>query len=341
MMNQSSPRTRVGLLALAGVLALGNSLFAQIPSSTTPVDQDLNLRFANGIAAVAEGKIITVDDIKRELEPMVPQLQRESRSEQEFNQRLAALQDDTIQSLVDRVLIVKDFYSDEKRRIPTSFVDNAVDENIINDFEGDRSKFLAYLRSRGLTSREYRREVEEGIIYQYMRGQKRKSATLVSPVQVQTFYTENKESFFEEDSVKLRLIQFSRKDGRTDSDLRTLTARVLARLDVGHDFEDVAKEMSEDSRRSRGGDWGWLNRSGLKAEFSDPLFELDPGEVTAAIMLEEGAYILFAEDRKYAGIQPIDDVRDQIERILIQREARDSQERWLERLRRNGYVKLY
>lgn len=341
MIHHSAPRFRVGLFALAGVLALGNSLFAQVPDTSVAVDQNLNLRFANGIAAVAEGKIITVDDIKREIAPMVPQLQRESRSEQEFNQRLEALQDDTIQSLVDRVLIVKDFYSDEKRRIPSSFVDNAVDENIINDFEGDRSKFLAYLRARGLTTREYRREVEEGIIYQYMRGQKRKSATLVSPVQVQTFYTENKENFFEEDSVKLRLIQFSRKDGRTDSDLRSLTARVLARLDVGHSFEDIAKEMSEDSRRSRGGDWGWLNRSGLKAEFSDPLFKLKPGEVTDPILLPEGAYLLYAEDRKYAGIQPIDEVRDQIERILIQREARDAQERWLERLRRNGYVKLY
>jgi len=341
MITPSPARTRLGLLALAGVLALGNSLFAQVPNTTAPVDQNLNLRFANGIAAVAEGKIITVDDIKREIAPLVPQLQRESRSEDEFNQRLEALQDDTIQSLVDRVLIVKDFYSDEKRRIPASFVDNAVDENIINDFEGDRSKFLAYLRSRGLTTREYRREVEEGIIYQYMRGQKRKSATLVSPVQVQTFYTENKENFFQEDAVKLRLIQFSRKDGRNDSDLRSLTARVLARLDVGQNFEDIAKDVSEDSRRSRGGDWGWLNRSGLKAEFSEPLFELDPGEVTAPIMLDEGAYILFAEERKYAGIQPIDEVRDQIERILIQREAREAQESWLERLRRNGYVKLY
>ncbi len=341
MMHPSSSRTRVGALALAGVLALGNSLFAQVPDTSAALDQNLNLRFANGIAAVAEGKIITVDDIKREIAPMVPELQRSSRNEREFNQRLEALQDDTIQSLVDRVLIVKDFYSDEKRRIPASFVDNAVDENIINDFEGDRSKFLAYLRARGLTTREYRREVEEGIIYQYMRGQKRKSATLVSPVQVQTFYDENKENFFQEDSVKLRLIQFSRKDGRTDSDLRDFAARVQARLDVGHKFEDIAKEMSEDSRRSRGGDWGWLDRSGLKKEFSDPLFKLKAGEITDPIFLPEGVYLLYAEDRKYAGIQPIDEVRDQIERILVQREARDAQERWLERLRRNSYVKLY
>lgn len=323
-----------------GVLTLASTLFAQPSAPTVPQD-NLNMRFQNGIAAVAEGQIITVDDIRREIAPMIPELQRTARNEQEFNQRLEALQDDTIQSLVDRVLIVKDFYSDEKRRIPSSYVDNAVDENIINQFEADRSKFLAHLRSRGLTLREYRREVEEDIIYSYMRGQKRKSATIVSPVKVQEFYEENEREFFQEDAVKLRLIQFQRKDGRTDRDLIALAARVQARMDVGQKFDEIAREVSEDSRRARGGDWGWLDRSGLKPEFSDPLFALAEGETTNPIILPEGAFLLHAEERKYAGIQPIDDVREQIERILISREARRAQEAWLERLRRNSYVKLY
>ena len=51
--------------------------------------------------------------------------------------------------------------------------------------------------------------------------------------------------------------------------------------------------------------------------------------------------MLFVEERKYAGTQTIDDVRDEIERILIQQMSRQSHERWLERLRRNGYVKHY
>ena len=57
--------------------------------------------------------------------------------------------------------------------------------------------------------------------------------------------------------------------------------------------------------------------------------------------MPEGCFILFAEDRKFAGIQGIDEVRDQIERILVQQMGRASQERWLERLRRNGYIKHY
>ncbi|HEX2100508.1 MAG TPA: peptidyl-prolyl cis-trans isomerase [Candidatus Synoicihabitans sp.] len=326
-------------MALLGLLALTPGLRAQ---TTEDVDRQLNLRFANGIAAIAEGKVITVDDIRREIAPLIPQIQRESRNEQEFNQRLETLQDDIIQQLVDRVLIVKEFYKDEKRRIPASFVDNAVAENLITQFEGDRSKFLAYLRSRGLTRLEYRREVEEDIIYSYMRGQQRKSANVVSPVRVETFYNENKERFYQEDGVHLRLIQFTRKNGESDEQLLQKARQVKARLAAGEKFDDIARDVSDDARRARGGDWGWQKRSDLKPEFSEPLFTLKEGEATEPILLgDQGCFVLFAEERRYAGIQPLEDVREDIERILQQQMTRQSQERWLERLRRNGYVKLY
>ena len=48
-----------------------------------------------------------------------------------------------------------------------------------------------------------------------------------------------------------------------------------------------------------------------------------------------------AQPGLHAGNQSIDEVRDQIERMLVTQMAHTGQERWLERLRRNGYVKHY
>ena len=87
-------------------------------AQTAASDDNLNLRFANGIAAIAEDKIITVDDVRREVTPLIPQLQRDAKTEQEFNQRLEALQDNAIQNLIDRVLIIKDFQKDDKKHVP-------------------------------------------------------------------------------------------------------------------------------------------------------------------------------------------------------------------------------
>jgi len=328
-------RRSLSLLAFAS--AGLTSAFAQ--------NDGLNMRFANGIAAIAEEKVITVDDIRREIAPFIAQIQRDARNEKEFNEKLESLQDSVIQDLIDKVLIIKEFRKEkdgkEVRNIPRSFIDNRIADILSEQFDNDRSKFLAYLRSKGSTLREYRKEVEEDIIFHYMQQQQRKSQSVVSPVRIETFYRENKDRFFQEDSVHLRLIQLSRVDGATDTELMTKADAILAKFRGGAKFEELAREYSQDSRRARGGDWGWVKRSDLKDDFKTPLFALKPGEVTAPVLLPEGCFLLFAEERKYAGNQAIDEVRDQIERLLVTQMARTSQERWLERLRRNGYVKHY
>lgn len=322
-------------LALLGLSSSGYSQPTAVP------DDGLNLRFANGVAAVVEDKVITVDDIRKEIAPMLPQLQRDARDEEDFNKRLEGMQDSIIQELIDRVLIIKEFRKDEKKQIPPGFIDSRIADIQSQQFDNDRSKFLAYLRSRGTTLRQYRTEVEDDIIYTYMRQQQRKSQSIVSPVRIETYYEENKERFQQEDSVHLRLIQLNRAADESEAQLLTRAMEVIGRFKRGEAFADLAKEYSEDSRRSKGGDWGWQKRSDLKKEFSSPLFNLDKGEITDPVLTPDGCFLLYAEDRKYAGIQPIDEVRDTIERILIQRMSSVSEERWLEKLRRNGYVKHY
>ncbi len=338
---------RRAALCISFLLASAPLLPAQEKAAPAAPKDNLDLRFADGIAAIVEDKIITVDDIRHEIGPLIPQLQKEARNEKEFNEKLEALQDDVIQQLIDRVLIVKEFNKpkdgdeNNKRQVPASVIDNYIAEQQITQFDGDRSKFLAYLRSRGKTLRDYRKEVEEDIIYDYMRQQQRKSQSIVSPVKVETYYKENKDRFYQEDSALLRVIQFTRGQGETDATLKAKAEGVLSKFHEGEPFAELARQFSQDTRRNKGGDWGWTKRSDMRKEFSDILFSLKKGEVSPPILVPEGCFLLYVEDRKFAGIQPLEDVRDEIERILAQQMTRQAQERWLERLRRNGYVKMF
>ena len=272
-------RLALAVLTVAPIAAL----FAQAPAApagpaSDPVAQNLNLRFANGIVAVAEEKIITVADVMQEIGPLLPQLRNSARNEKEFQEGLERLQDDAIQNLIDRVLIVKEFRKDEKRQIPQQYIENAISEELAERFEGDRSKFLAFLRSKGQTIRDYRREVEENIIFQYMQGQQRKSQSIISPVRIETYYNENKDRFYREDEVHLRLIQITRTDTETDATLTEQGKMILARFRAGEKFEDLAKQFSKDLKRSKGGDWGWNKRSDFRKEFSEAAFNLKKGE---------------------------------------------------------------
>ena len=326
------------LIAFAGFTVLVPAGRAQPAQS---VQDSLNLRYANGIAAIVENHVITVDDIRREVQPLIPEIQRQSHNEKEFNEKLEDLQENVVQNLIDRVLIVKEFNKDEKRKVPASYVDNQIAETIISQFDGDRSKYLAYLRSRGISQKDYRKEVEEDMIYGYMRQQQAKSASTVSPVKIEAFYNENKERFYQEDSVHLRLIQLARTPDDTDDTLRTRAAEVIVQLTAGADFGDLARQYSQDSRKGKGGDWGWLRRPDLRKEFSDVVFNLEKGQHSTPLIMPEGAFILFVEERKHAGTLSLDEVRPEIEHALVQQSARQATERWLEKLRRNGYVKHF
>ncbi len=335
-------------LCLLGSFAalLPLAAFAQTPTPAAPalpekVSDNLSLRFANGLVAVAEDKVITVDDLRREIAPRIPALQRSARNEKEFNERLEALQDEIIQEMIDRILIVKEFKKDEKRKVPESYINNAIAEEQIRRFDGDRSKFLAYLRSSGLTYRDYRKKVEDDMIYDYMRSQQRKNQNIVSPARVEAFYNENKDRFFQDDQVHMRLLSLNRQPGETDDQLLERASKVTARIKAGEKFEDLARELSQDSKRAKGGDWGWQPRADLKPEFSKPLFLLEKGQATDPIVAPEAVYILYVEDRKFAGVQSLADVREQIEKILVNQMAKEAEARWIERLRRNAYVKIY
>ncbi len=75
---------RRSLVSVLVSLATIAPLVAQTPPPPSPiadpVTQNLNLRFANGIVAVAEEKIITVADVMQEIGPLLPQLRNEARS---------------------------------------------------------------------------------------------------------------------------------------------------------------------------------------------------------------------------------------------------------------------
>ena len=98
---------------------------------------------------------------------------------------------------------------------------------------------------------------------------------------------------------------------------------------------------SEDETTQQvGGDWGWIERNTLNEELTKVAFSLRPGEVSPVIGIENTYYILMVDARRSASVKPMSDVRDEIEKNLIQQERMKVQQRWLETLRRKAYIKI-
>ncbi len=319
---------------LATALFLPASLLAQ--DSANP---EL-LRLGNGIAAIAEGQIITVQELRRELEPVIPRLRAESRSAEEFSQRIDELSKEVLQNMIDRIIIVK-AAEDKGIMIPQSYIDQEYNDVISRDFGDDRRRFLDYLKARGETARDFRRDVYKRVVVTVMRQEMRRSQSEISPERIEDFYVKNKLRFYQGEALHLRQIILSPMADEGLVTLRQTANQVIRELQSGANFGDVARKYSQDKMSRRGGDWGWIERKDIRKELSDIAFSLEPGDYSEPVELGGTIFILYAEDKREEMIQPITQVRDIIENVLVGEIARESQEKWLRDLRENSYVRYF
>jgi len=89
--------------------------------------------------------------------------------------------------------------------------------------------------------------------------------------------------------------------------------RVIAALDTGVDFSQLAKEMSLDSSKDNGGDLGWLTPDAVVPPFADALTKLRKGSYTTApIQTEFGWHVIKLEDTRDVPPPAFDAVKAQI-----------------------------
>lgn len=302
--------------------------------------EEWDVRYTNGIAALVEDKIITLEEVRREVAPLVPQIRSESRSRMEFDRNIEYVTREVLQNMVDRILILKEF-KEKGMIIPEDYVTRELNDYITKEFRGDRAEFLRYLEMQGKNERQFREEFKERIIVNYMRGQMMNSHSSVSPKRIEEYYQQNKAQFVEEEGVKLRMIMLKPVANENPDLLQQQANEIMERLRKGEDFAELASKYSQDDRKNYGGDWGWIDRNHLIAPLSSVAFELSPGQFSDPIRVGDFIYILKVEDKRDAGYKDLDRVRSEIEAAITVQLGRQAQQRWLERLRRDAFIKYY
>ena len=122
---------------------------------------------------------------------------------------------------------------------------------------------------------------------------------------------------------------------------RELAEEIFAKLDAGESFESMARVYSEGKEAKEGGDWGWIGKDVLRKELNETAFSLKPGQHSRLIETAEGYYILQVDDVKPAHTMPLAEVRDDIEKVLLQQQRAKMQEEWVKDLRTKAYIRLF
>lgn len=324
------------LFALALLPAL-----SQAQGNLPPVGDNWESTFTNGIVAVVNHDIITADQLRQELRPIVPHIQRTSLTREEFDKKLEEASFDVLRNMVDRILIVQDFKK-EGYTIPKVYVDKEYDDYIVREFNGDRMAFHEWLRRESKTPRSFREELQDRMVVDYMRGRMRKSQSAVSPARIIEYYERNKHMFFEKERVHLYQIMLKPVAGETTENLVAKAQDILkeyANNDVT--FANMARKYSQDDNAKDGGDWGWIEREDLAPELAQKAFSLEVDVASQPIVKSGYVFILYVKERRDSGAKALSEVKEQIEQALAGELAREAQKLWLDRLRQAAYIRYY
>jgi len=130
------------------------------------------IQFAGGMACIVNDRMITVDQIKQEMGPFITQLRRESRSDIEFKEKTDALALQILTQIENRILVVQEA---EKigLKIPEGFLKNFFDGYIADHFGGNLSQYHEYLKAIGQSDAQFKTDLKEQLIFDYMRSQKK------------------------------------------------------------------------------------------------------------------------------------------------------------------------
>jgi peptidyl-prolyl cis-trans isomerase C len=94
---------------------------------------------------------------------------------------------------------------------------------------------------------------------------------------------------------------------------------IIKQLDEGKDFTELAKEKSEDTSKSDGGDLGYFTKGRMVPEFEEAAFALEKGTYTKTpVKSQFGFHVIKVEDKRDAQPPAFDQVEPQVRQIVMQ-----------------------
>jgi peptidyl-prolyl cis-trans isomerase D len=138
---------------------------------------------------------------------------------------------------------------------------------------------------------------------------------------LRSFYNAHIQSYQVENRVHAEHILF-KTVGKTDAEVAEIRQKaedVLKKAKKGANFEDLAKQYSEDDgSKEKGGDLGWIVQGQTVPEFQTAAFSLPKGAISDLVKTQYGFHIIKVLDHETAHTKSLDEVRLEIVPILMQ-----------------------
>src|SRR5207302_8587371 len=159
--------------------------------------------------------------------------------------------------------------------------------------------------------------------YIFLSSLKLRSQVTVSDDELRQYFEQHKNEYILPERIKAQHILF-KTPGKSPEEIEKIKEKarqVLDRAKKGEDFGSLAKQFSEDSSASTGGDLGEFGHGQMVPEFDKVAFSLGVGAISDLVQSQFGIHIIKVTGKQEARERPFDELKEAIRPIVETRKA--------------------
>ena len=191
--------------------------------------------------------------------------------------------------------------------------------NSIRSHYPDDLAFRRALSEQGLTFDQWKERLKFSMLQKLVLSNLTKEVPAIDDKVIKKYYSDNKEQFQKPERVRIRQIVL---------DSESNAKRIYQEVRKGRALKDLAAKFSIAPEAEKGGDLGWITRGTL--DIFDAAFSMRVGNKSAVVKSPYGYHIFEVIGKKRASVEPLEDVKKRILRLLMEKSEQKVYSSWLE-----------
>lgn len=256
-----------------------------------------NLRPGDHIAAVVNQDVVAASEVALRTE----RLREEARRRGETPD-IEALRKQALEAMIeDRVIVTH--ARESGTRVDEPELDRVV-ANVATQNKLTMEQLRERLRAEGLDYRRFRENLRDQMMTERVREREVQGRISITDGEIDKFLEQRRQQAGGADQLNIAQILVAVPEGAADAlvaERRAKAEAALVRVKAGEDFAKVAREVSEDGNKQRGGEIGLRAADRLPDLFVDAVRDLQSGAVRAELLRSgAGFHVLKLVQRRTA-----------------------------------------
>jgi peptidyl-prolyl cis-trans isomerase SurA len=166
-----------------------------------------------------------------------------------------------------------------------------------------------------------------------------KSKIVITKEDIKAYYDSHQEKYAGDKKYYLWNLFIKASEIDRNEALKKMKS-VASKLKQGSSFESLVRELNESSSAVKGTDLGLYRRDELSKQLREVVSKLKSNEFSEILETNFGYQIIYVQQIQDTPAKPIEEVEDEIQKILYDEFVDNKYQEWLEELRARSYIRI-